>query len=212
MVESSLLGSVIERRDAISDVVLTKFRNHFRDESITKEDIFCYIYGVLSSREYASRFGNDIKKSLARVPFVDCMDRFREFSDAGRELGRLHVGYESVDEWPVVYEGDRTCIEVKKMRVLNRNDERVIRVNDSLVVSRIPSEAWRYVVNGRSALEWIVERYRDDVDSKSGLRNDCNAWGIEHREPEYILKLIAKVARVSVESVRIIEEMPELGV
>ncbi len=216
-VESSLLGSVIERRDAISDGVLGEFRKHCNDESITKKDIFFYVYGVLSSREYASRFGNDTKKILARVPYVDYFfpnfaKYFREFSECGRKLGRIHVGYESVEEWPVVYEGDRTCVEVKKMRVIDRNGERVIRVNDSLAVSGIPSEAWRYVVNGRSALEWIVERYRDDIDSKSGLRNDCNAWGVEHGEPDYILRLIAKVARVSVESVRIIEVMPELGV
>ena len=97
------------------------------------------------------------------------------------------------------------------MRILERNDERVIRVNDSLVISGIPSEAWRYAVNGRSALEWIVERYCDSTDKDSGIRNDCNMWGIEHGNESYVLNLIARVVRVSVESVRIIEGMPEFG-
>lgn len=211
-VRSPLLGTYTARHDGISDSALNVYRECYDDMTITKEDLFCYIYGVLSSREYAVRFGNDTKKLLARVPFVKDLNTFREFSQAGYKLGQLHVNYESVEEWPVVYEGDRSCVRVKKMRVIDRGDELAVRVNDSLVVSGIPSEAQRYVVNGRSALEWIAERYRDDVDKKTGIRNDCNMWGIEHGDEDYIVRLIARVARVSVESVRIIEGMPELGV
>lgn len=200
-----------ERRDGISDQALSIYRERYHDGTITKRDIFFYIYGVLSSREYAERFGNDTKKALARVPFVRDIKTFREFANAGYELAMLHVNYESVDEWPVVYEGDKSCVRIQKMRIAERNDERVIRVNDSLVISGIPSEAWRYVVNGRSALEWIVERYCDSTDKASGIRNDCNMWGIEHGNESYVLSLIARVVRVSVESVRIIEGMPEFG-
>lgn len=174
--------------------------------------LYIYIYGVLSSREYAARFGNDTKKALARVPFVKDIKTFWEFANAGYELGRLHVNYESVEEWPVAYEGDKSCVRIQKMQITEHNDERVIRVNDSLVISGIPIKAWRYVVNGRSALEWIVERYCDSTDKDSGIRNDCNMWGIEHGNESYVLSLIARVVSVSVESVRIIEGMPELGV
>ena len=200
-----------ERRDGISDSALSVYRERYHDGTITKRDIFFYIYGVLSSREYADRFGNDTKKALARVPFVKDIKTFREFANAGYELAMLHVNYESVDEWPVTYEGDKSCVRIQKMRIAERNDERVIRVNDSLVISDIPSEAWRYVVNGRSALEWIVERYCDSTDKDSGIRNDCNMWGTEHGNESYVLSLIARVVRVSVESVRIIEGMPEFG-
>ncbi|MBR0257872.1 MAG: hypothetical protein IJQ58_09070, partial [Synergistaceae bacterium] len=80
--------------------------------------------------------------------------------------------------------------------------------NAGITLRGIPREAWEYRVNGRSALEWIVERYRDDVDKASGLRNDCNAWG----EGDYVLRLIRRVVRVSVETVRILGGLPELGV
>lgn len=209
---SPLLGKSTLRHDGISDSALSVYRSRYDDGTITKRDVFYYIYGVLSSREYAARFGNDTKKALARVPFVKDIRTFREFSNAGYELGRLHVNYESVEEWPVAYEGDKSCVRIQKMRITEHNDERVIRVNDSLVISGIPIEAWRYAVNGRSALEWIVERYCDSTDKDSGIRNDCNMWGIEHGNESYVLSLIAHVVRVSVESVRIIEGMPELGV
>lgn len=225
--ESELFGGGLVRHDGISDEFLREFRTRYDDGTITKRDIFFYIYGVLSSREYAARFGTDASMMLARVPFVNDSERFYAFMNAGYELAMLHVNYESVDEWPVTYEGDRSCVRIQKMRIITRDSaresvrdsarddvrdyERVIRVNDSLVMSGIPSEAWRYVVNGRSALEWIVERYCDSTDKDSGIRNDCNMWGIEHGNESYVLNLIARVVRVSVESVRIIEGMPEFG-
>ncbi|MBQ3654512.1 MAG: hypothetical protein II954_08860, partial [Synergistaceae bacterium] len=84
--------------------------------------------------------------------------------------------------------------------------------NGALTLSGIPSEAWEYEVNGRSALGWIVERYRDEVDVKSGLRNDCNAWGRERGDARYVVGLIGRVVSVSVETVRILGALPEMGV
>ena len=215
-VESSLFGSLSERRDGISDSMLRTFRLRYNDGTITKEDIFCYVYGVLSSREYASRFGNDAKRVLARVPFVDGWKKFREFRDAGRELGGLHVGYEECEEYAGLREEWVSGVEhdytVGRMRIEERGGERVIRYNGSLTLSGIPREAWEYEVNGRSALGWIVERYRDEVDVKSGLRNDCNAWGRERGDARYVVGLIGRVVSVSVETVRILGALPEMGV
>ena len=195
----------LERIDGISDAALQHFREHYGDMSITKEEIFCYIYGVLSSPEYALRFGDDTKKILARVPFAK---DFHEFSSIGRKLGALHVNYESVESWPLTFEGNISDLRISRMRIVERNGEKVIRYNENLTISGIPVEAWEYVVNGRSALGWIVERYQDDVDKASGIRNDCNAWGREG----YVLDLISRVVRVSVETMKILGNMPELGV
>ncbi len=215
-VKSSLFGSFSERRDGISDSMLEKFRLHYADGKITKEDIFCYVYGVLSSREYTERFGNDAKRVLARVPFVDGLEKFRVFRDAGRELGGLHVKYEECEEYAGLREEWLSGVEhdytVGRMRIEERGGERVIRYNGALTLSGIPSEAWEYEVNGRSALGWIVERYRDEVDVKSGLRNDCNAWGRERGDARYVVGLIGRVVRVSVETVRILGALPEMGV
>ena len=209
---SSLLGSSPERRNGISRNMVRFTRVHFGldidDESIAHEDLFYYIYGVLSSREYAERFGSNTKKMLARVPLVKDADRFREFLEAGRKLGALHVNYESAPEYTVDVCGDASDLRVSKMKIAEESGEKVIRYNAGITLRGIPREAWEYRVNGRSALEWIVERYRDDVDKASGLRNDCNAWG----EGDYVLRLIRRVITVSVETVRILGGLPELGV
>lgn len=198
-----LFETGLVRHDGIGDSSLVEFRTHYGDKAITKEEIFYYVYGVLSSREYAARFGNDAKKVLARVPFVKDIETFREFSEAGRKLGALHVNYESAEEWPleVSHDGGR----ITKLRV-NREDGEIC--GPGVTVRGIPACAWEYRVNGRSALEWIVERYKDETDKASGIRNDCNEWG----GAEYVLSLIRRVVTVSVETVRILEGLPELGV
>ena len=195
------------RRDAISDGALKKFREHYRDDGITKEEIFYYIYGVLSSPEYRERFGVDVFKSLARVPLAE---KFREFSEAGRRLGSMHVNYEQAGVRRE--EVGSKNLRVEKMKIILADKEKMIRYNDDITIKNIPAEAWEYVVNGKSALDWIVERYQDSEDKDSGIINDCNAWGIEHGNPRYILDLIESVIQVSVESVRIIKNLPELGI
>lgn len=206
------------RRDAISDAALARFRSQYNDRRITKEDIFYYVYGVLSAPEYAARFGDDVKKMLARVPFAR---DFWAFSVAGRNLGELHVNYEQAKHYPVKLietpkspgiKGDHIMHVVEKMKIVNVNREKGIRYNENITVTGIPPAAWEYVVNGKSALEWIVERYQDATDKDSGLRNDCNAWGREHNNPRYPLDLIEKVSQVSVETVEILRGLPELGV
>lgn len=196
------------RHDDIGDSELSEFRVRYDDGGITKEDIFSYIYGVLSSREYGERFGNDAKKVLARVPYVKDVETFREFSEAGRKLGDLHVNYESADEWPVSISGDADGVRIVRMKTAEEDGERVIRVARGVTVRGIPASAWEYRVNGKSALEWIVERYRDDADKASGIRNDCNEWG----GAVYVMGLIRRVVTVSVETVRILGGLPELGV
>lgn len=208
--KSPLLGVHKKQRDGISDSALRVYRERYGDE-ITKEDIFFYIYGVLSSREYALRFGNDTRKALARVPFVKDAETFREFSRAGRELGALHVNYESAEEFPV---NSGECgvnsegMRITRMKIAEESGSRVIHVTPGVTLREIPACAWEYRVNGRSALEWIVERYKDDTDKTSGIRNDCNEWG----GAEYVVSLIRRVVTVSVETVRILEGLPELGV
>ena len=206
---SGLFYSGTQRRDGISNYARSLFRRHYNDDSITKEDIFYYIYGVLSSPEYASRFSNDVKRVLARVPFVR---EFRLFESFGRKLADLHVNYERVEKWPVslVWTGESHDCTITKMKALR--EDNAIRYNERLVIGNIPESAWRYIVNGRSALDWIIERYQDSTDKASGIRNNCNNWGLEHGDSSYVIDLIARVTRVSVESVKIFESMPELGV
>ena len=119
------------------------------------------------------------------------------------------MNYESI-EVNHDYRGEN--LRVGKMRIITEGGEKCIRYNDDITIKNIPASAWDYIVNGKSALEWIAERYQDSTDKGSNIRNDCNNWGREHGDSSYVIDLIARVTRVSVESVKIFESMPELGI
>lgn len=201
------------RRDAITDWALNTFRDHYKDSRISKEDIFWYVYGVLHSPEYKLRFAADLKKMLPRIPFAES---FRAFCVAGRELGQWHLNYEDVEPFPLIEEKNGfdldpdTFYRVHKMvfgKKDGKADKSVIVYNGNVILRDIPLEAYEYVVNGKSAIEWIMERYAVTVDKASGIKNDPNAWS---DDPRYILDLVKRIVRVSVESVRIIDGLPPL--
>jgi predicted helicase len=201
------------QRDAITDWTLEQFRQHYRDPGIGKGDIFCYVYGVLNSPEYKQRFAADLKKMLPRIPFTQDFNAFR---DAGRELGDLHLNYETVEPFPLTEEKKRLVMEGNDYRVIKmafgkkdgKPDKSVIVYNSDLTLRNIPLEAYDYVVNGKSAIEWIMERYQLTTDKASGIKNDPNAWS---EDPRYIVDLVKRIVRVSVESARIVKALPPLN-
>ncbi|MBU2718963.1 DEAD/DEAH box helicase, partial [Acidithiobacillus ferridurans] len=203
------------RHDAITDWALNTFREQYKDTSIIKEDVFWYVYGILHSSEYRTRFANDLKKMLPRIPYSP---DFWVFSKAGRELGEWHLNYETVEPWPhnEVLHGTIEDYRVVKMRFgkneHGKADKTVIRYNDYLSLTGIPLEAYEYVVNGRPAIEWIMDRYEITTDKASGIVNDPNKWATEHGEPRYIVDLLKRVVRVSMESVRIVKSIDGLAI
>lgn len=204
------------RRDAITDWALEQFRKHYRDPSIGKDDIFFYVYGILHSPEYKQRFAADLKKMLPRIPFAQ---DFRAFCDAGRKLGDWHLNYETVEPFALTEDCSRLVMEggdyrVSKMTFGKKDgkpDKTVIAYNEHLTLRHIPLDAYDYVVNGKPAIEWIIERYQATVDKASGIRNDPNDWCTEHGNPRYIVDLVKRIVRVSVESARIVRALPSLG-
>ncbi len=150
---------------------------------------------------------------LPRIPFAG---DFWAFSSAGRELGQWHLNYETVEPYPLTEEKKRLVMEAGDYRVgkmsFGKNggkpDKSVIIYNANLILRDIPVEAYGYVVNGKSAIEWIMERYQVTVDKPSGIRNDPNDWS---EDPRYIVDLLRRVVRVSLETVRIVSELPGLG-
>jgi len=200
------------RRDAITDWALDAFRTHYGATAISKEDIFWYVYGILHSPEYKQRFAADLKKMLPRIPFAE---DFNAFSAAGRQLGDWHLNYETVDPFLLTEEAKRLVMEpddylVTKMTFGKKDgkpDKSVIVYNPHLVLRDIPLEAYEYVVNGKSAIEWIMERYQVTVDKASGIKNDPNEWS---EDPRHIVDLLKRIVRVSLESVRIVKALPAL--
>jgi predicted helicase len=199
------------QRDGISDVILGRACHQY-GKSVTKEDIFYYVYGFLHSLEYRETFANDLKKMLPRLPLVDEPKDFWKFSKAGRALAELHVNYETVPPHPAVkVEGDASGhFKVEKMRFPKKGQKDTILFNSKITVSNIPAEAYDYVVNGKSAIEWIMERYQITTHKESGIKNDPNDWAEEVGNPRYILDLLLSVINVSTQTMEIVKGLPKV--
>jgi len=197
-----------ERHDAISSRMLDRYRERYGDK-VTADDVFGYVYGLLHSPEYTSRFAAELGKMIPRIPMVE---DFWAFAGAGAALTEWHLGYETVDPWQLdglPDEGaDPKTLRVEKMRFPAKGDRSSIVVNNHVTLSGIPDDAYRYQVNGRSAIEWILDRYQVKTDKASGIVNDPNSWS---DDPRYIVDLVARIVRVSLESVKIIDGLPPLG-
>ena len=202
-----------QRHDAITDEAMSVFRCTYGKE-ITKEDIFYYIYGVLHSPEYRQRFGTNLAKELPRIPLSR---NFKAFSEAGRRLALLHLNYESVEPYPLVEDGDSinpgrtTKMRFGSVAKTEDNprgeDMSVLQVSSRLTLRGIPEEAYRYVVNGKSAIGWLMDRYMVTTDKASGIENDPNEYSDDQR---YIVDLVKRVVRVSVETIEIVDDLPAL--
>ena len=225
------------RRDGITDWILKEVRKRFgNSKAITKEHIFYYVYGILHSPQYRERFASDLKKSLPRIPIVDNVQDFMAFYKAGKALADLHLNYEQVppspevkatiadavyteptDEKPFGYtQYDHFAVD-KMMFPKVRNeagklvpDKSRIIYNDNITIENIPAKAYEYIVNGKSAIEWIMERYAVTQDSKSLIINDSNDWSKEHHNPTYIFDLLLSVINLSVQTVDIVNTLPKL--
>ena len=185
------------------------------DASVQDEDVFWYVYGVLHAPTYRAAFDFDLAKAkgLARVPVVAA---FAAFRDAGRALGALHLSYETVEPYPLQEEPapglfvDAELYRVTKMafgRVDGMEDRSVVRINERVTLRGIPPDAYSYRVGGRSPVEWVVKQYQIETDSASGIELDPNDWLDSER---YIIDLLKKVVRVGVETMKIVNALPEL--
>ena len=195
-----------DRRENVTDWALDRFRTHYSDDTITKWDIFHYVYGLLHHPGYRERYQANLKRELPRISFAP---DFRAFAAAGARLARIHVGYEEQPEYPLAQvEMPDMPLDwrVEKMRL--SKDKTQLRYNSFLTLDGIPSEVFNYRLGNRSALEWIIDQYRVKTDKRSGIVNDPNRAD----DPQYILRLIGKVISVSLETVEIVAELPELGI
>ncbi len=199
------------QRDGVSDFILKRSIIQY-GKSISKEDIFYYVYGILHSEDYRTKFANDLKKMLPRIPLVDEPRDFWKFSKAGRALADLHINYESVEPYQdvEVVGAESKHFTVSKMRFPKKDEKHTILYNGKITIKNIPDKAYKYVVNGKSAIEWIMERYQVKTDKKSGITNDPNDWSKEHDNPSYIFDLLLSIINVSVQTVDIVEGLPKL--
>ena len=202
------------RVENLTDEILAEFVKIYKDK-ITKEDIFYYVYGILHSTEYKNRFESDLKKMLPKIPFAK---DFWAFSKAGRRLAEWHLNYENVEPYSLsqnqqINLGDPKVFQLSKMyfpKIAGKEDKTRLVFNNQITLSNIPLEAYEYVVNGKSAIDWVIERYQITTDKDSKISNNPNDWCEENDDPEYVVNLIKRLVKVSVESVKIINSLPKI--
>ncbi|MCW8158213.1 DEAD/DEAH box helicase [Stutzerimonas stutzeri] len=205
----------LRRRDAITDAGLAHFHAAYPGEQISKEDLFYYVYGILHSPDYRERFADNLSKELPRIPAVKRASDFWAFSNAGRALADLHLNYETVEPYPLTIEAKGTLTDadyrVEKMKFAKKGDKTTVIYNHRITLKGIPEAAWDYVVNGKAALDWVMERQAVRTDKASGIVNDANDWAIETMgNPKYPLELFQRVVTVSLETQKIVNNLPAL--
>ena len=221
------VGEIVDgyrRVDNITDEIKNLYREALGDD-VTGDDIFHYVYGQLHDPKYRETYEADLKKMLPHIETPTDRARFDQVSAAGKELMDLHVGYEDVEPWPVTVEvkpsadpEDRETWRVTALKWAKYRDPETKKLvnditrmiyNPKVTISDIPAEADEYMLGSRSALAWIIDRYKVKKDKASGIVNDPNDWADEVGTPRYIAELIAKVTRVAVETVRIVDGLRE---
>lgn len=206
-----------KRRVAISDEGLQHFQISYPNQVITKEDLFYYVYGLLHSPDYRERYVDNLSKELPRIPRVKTAADFWAFSKAGRDLAHWHLNYETVEPYPLTIEAKGPLADadyrVEKMKLAKKGDKSTVIYNSKITIKGIPEAAWDYVVNGKAALDWVMERQCVKTDKASGIVNDANDWAIETMgNPKYPLELFQRVVTVSLETQKIVASLPRLDI
>ncbi len=193
------------RRENITDWALEQFRAQYQDDSIAKWDIFHYVYGLLHHPTYRETYAANLRRELPRIPYAP---EFWPFAQAGQKLAELHVNYEQQAEYPLQFvenKDEPLNWRVEKMRL--SKDKTQLKYNEFLTLAGIPPEVFEYRLGNRSALDWVIDQYRVKTDKRSGIVNDPNNLDDE----QYIVRLVGQVITVSLETVRIVKNLPELN-
>lgn len=216
---SSTTGEIDEwgyrRVDNVTDAILAVYRDKFGAQ-VTKDQTFFYVYGVLHSEQYRTTFAADLKRMLPRIPLAASTSDFEAFAEAGQRLADLHVHYETVEPYPLhesthpMGVDEWSLYRVTKMKWADKTTKKAIVYNGHITLSDIPAVAHEYMLGSRSGLEWLIDRYQVKTDKASGIVNDPNDWCREHDDPRYIVDLIRRVTRVSVETMQVVRSLPEL--
>jgi predicted helicase len=197
---------------------LKQFRDHYQDKKIDKWDIFHYVYGLLHHPGYRQKYADNLKRELPRIPFAPAHspspgtpgegrgEGFWAFAKPGEKLAKLHLDYEKLKPWDLEFietPGLPLSYQVEdKMRL--SKDKLRLTVNSSLTLAPIPPAAFDYRLGNRSALEWVIDQYQVSTDKRSGIKSDPN----REDDPEYIVRLVGQVIRVSLETVKLVNALP----
>lgn len=212
----------LNKRYSINNSILLEYQSFYKDKKISEKDIFFYIYGILHSEEYRKKFSSNLIKELPRIPKVKNKKNFQIYSISGRELSKLHTDYDNTEKFSIIIEGNpnlkkvlnpKSFFKVTQMRFKNKEDKSTIIYNDNITIKNIPLEAYNYIINDKSALEWIMERQCISKNSKTGIIDDANDYANETmNNPAYPLELFQRIITVSLETMKIVKSLPKLDI
>ncbi len=209
-------------RDNVTDWALAQFRDAY-GPAVAKDDVWEYMYGVMHAPDWRERYRHDLQRNLPRIPLVGGLADFEAFRAAGRALIDLHVGYETVEEYPldclVDGEPDEGAADPGAYRIATkmrwgggrgqgREDRSILMINERCRLVGIPAEAHDYTVSGRSPLHWAIESLRVKHDKASGIVDDPNGWHAWADEPFNLIRHLRRLVAVSVETVRTVASLP----
>ncbi len=202
------------------------YRNHIEETlniNCSNEDVFYFLYGLFHSDEYKSKFYDDLQRELPRIPLPKSAKLFESLRMYGQKLGELHVNFETSDCFQIkIAQGDlrltnigdpREFYRVEKMKFAKKGDKSSVIYNKNITIENIPLEAYEYEVNGKPALEWVMERQCVKTDKPSGIVNDANDYANETmNNPAYPLELFQRIITVSLETMKIVKSLPKLDI
>lgn len=205
------LAGYDQNEDTLNDKALSLFKERYGDKSITSSSVFSYIYAVLNSKSYREKYSNNLGKEMPKIPFLK---DFEKWSEIGKKLIDLHLNYEKAPAYQEVKieykkkDMTKDDYRVTKIKFLSKDRKDTIIFNDNITISNIPLEAYDYVVNGRSPLEWVMDQYQYTVDKESGIIDDPNLYD-EEKGGKYVFDLILSLITVSLETQKLIKELPK---
>ncbi|GAA6863371.1 hypothetical protein HpHNI39_10630 [Helicobacter pylori] len=192
------------RHYAISGYALNLFRKHYKDNSIAEEEIFYYIYAIFHHKGYLEKYKNSLAKEAPRIALSE---DFKELSALGKELAELHLNYESGEMHTSVEYKTLMNAEEKgyyDVETMTKKGDRII-YNNHINITQIPKKAFDYALNGKSAIDWVIERYKKLRDKDSLIENNPN----DYKGGKYVFELLCRVIKLSEKSVDLIEKISE---
>ncbi|NTV45350.1 MAG: hypothetical protein HGB11_02215 [Chlorobiales bacterium] len=189
------------RIENITDWGLTEFQEHYGSKKITKEDIFHYTYAVLHNPAYREKYEQNLKREFPRLPFYE---DFKKWAAWGKALMALHLGYESAK--PYKLKRVDTEAENPKSKLKADKENGSIILDEATTLSGVPKEAWEYRLGNRSALEWILDQYKESTPKDPTIREKFDTYRFADYK-EDVINLLTRVCAVSVETMKIIREM-----
>lgn len=205
-----------QRVDNVTDEILAAHKAKHGDE-VTKDNIFYYVYALLHSPHYRTRFAPDLTKMLPRIPLVESAKDYHAFVAAGEALADIHLHYEDLEPYPLGQEiaamapsDPYELYRVTKMKWKDKQAKTALIYNSWIILTGFPQEAHQYMLGSRAGIEWIIERYQIKTDKKSGITDDPNDWAFEHHDPAYVRDLVGRIVTLSVETMAIVKRLPAL--